>query len=65
MIPADERNAAYEVEYLERRRDRLKDQIDKGPIVVKNSIRLELEDTLGKLQRARDVLAELTSGEES
>ena len=57
-----ERDVAYEVWRLECWRDHLKDLIDKGPIVVSNNVRLELEETLGKLYVARDRLNEIQQG---
>ena len=51
--------------FYEYDRDRLKDLIDKGGIVVDNEDRLDLEKTLAKLLVARDVVTELQRREAS
>ena len=53
------------VSFYEYDRDRLKDLIQHGGIVVDEEHRLDLEKTLAKLLVARDVVTELQLKEES
>ena len=51
--------AKANVAFYESERDRLKELIQHGGIVVDNEDRFDLEKTLAKLHVARDVVAEL------
>ena len=53
------KRAESNVERFEHIRDNHRKDIDEGPIVVPNSLRLELEDTLGNLRIERLLLDEL------